>query len=86
MYKPPFALTGPAEFTVPVNDGDSSGAFKFNAVCVAVDIGISMSAVLSTLPNPTIALVIPETVDVNVFGPVSTRQSTINCINIGSIY
>jgi hypothetical protein len=42
------------------------GAFKFNAVCVAVDIGLFKSEVLSTLPNPTILLVIPDTVPVNV--------------------
>ena len=40
--------------------------FKFNAVCVAVDIGLFASEVLSTSPNPTIALLIPETVPVNV--------------------
>jgi hypothetical protein len=37
------ALNGPAEFTVPVNDGDSSGAFRSNADCVAVDIGFAGS-------------------------------------------
>ena len=42
------------------------GAFKFNAVCVNVDIGLLASEVLSTLPNPTIVLVIPDTVPVNV--------------------
>ena len=40
--------------------------FKFNAVCVAVDIGLFASDVLSTLSKPTILLVIPETVPVNV--------------------
>ena len=40
--------------------------FKFNAVCVAVDTGLFASDVLSTLPKPTILLVIPETVPVNV--------------------
>ena len=28
-------------------------AFRFNAVCVAVDIGLFRSEVLSTFPNPT---------------------------------
>ena len=40
--------------------------FKFNAVCVAVDIGLFASEVLSTLPKPTMAFVIPDTVPVNV--------------------
>ena len=41
-------------------------AFKSSAVCVAVDTGLLMSAVLSTLPRPTMALVIPDTVPVKV--------------------
>jgi len=39
---------------------------NINAVCVAVDIGLLTSEVLSTLPKPTILLVIPDTVPVNV--------------------
>ena len=41
-------------------------AFKSNAVCVAVDTGLFKSVVLSALPNPTIAFVIPLTVPVKV--------------------
>ena len=41
-------------------------AFKSSAACVAVDIGLFKSLVLSTLARPTIALVIPDTVPVNV--------------------
>ena len=41
-------------------------AFASNAVCVAVEIGFDKSVVLSTLPKPTIADVIPLTVPVNV--------------------
>ena len=41
-------------------------AFKSKAVCAAVDIGLAASLVLSTLPSPTMALVIPETVPENV--------------------
>ena len=41
-------------------------SFPFNAVCVAVDIGLLASEVLSTFPKPTILLVIPPTVPVNV--------------------
>ena len=35
--------------TVPVNVGEAKGANKFNAVCVAVDIGLSISDVLLIL-------------------------------------
>jgi hypothetical protein len=52
--------------TIPVNVGLANGANKFNAVCVAVDIGLLTSDVLSTFPSPTIDLVIPATVPVNV--------------------
>jgi hypothetical protein len=41
-------------------------AFKSSAACVADDTGLSISAVLSTLPRPTMALVIPDTVPVKV--------------------
>ena len=41
-------------------------AFKSNAVWVAVLIGFNKSVVLFTFPNPTIELVIPLTVPVNV--------------------
>ena len=41
-------------------------AIRFNAAWVAVDIGLLASEVLFTLPNPTIAAVIPLTVPVNV--------------------
>ena len=41
-------------------------AFKSSAVWVAVDTGLFASVVLSTLPRPTIVLVIPATVPVNV--------------------
>ena len=50
----------------PVNIGAARFAFSANAVCVAVEIGLSKSVVLSTLPKPTIADVIPVTVHVNV--------------------
>ena len=39
---------------------------SFNAAWVAVDMGLSISEVLSTSDNPTISLVIPPTVPVNV--------------------
>ena len=40
--------------------------FKSNAACAAVLIGLNKSVVLFTFPNPTIELVIPLTVPVNV--------------------
>ena len=43
-----------------------NGANKFNAACVAVEIGLPASDVLLTLANPTIVAVIPDTVPVNV--------------------
>ena len=43
----------PADDGVPVNAGDARFAFRFNAVCCAVDTGFAVSAVLSTLHRPT---------------------------------
>ena len=59
----------PDVVNVPVNVGDAKGAFKSSADCVAVDIGFNKSVVLSTLDNPTIALVIPFVVPVSVMPP-----------------
>ena len=65
--------------TVPVNVGEARLAFKFKeastlvilafkskADCVAVEIGLLASEVLSTLLSPTILCVMPLTVPVNV--------------------
>ena len=62
---------------VPVSVGVSAMAFASEAVCstihksdssccVAADSGFDASDVLSTLPSPTMALVIPDTVPVKV--------------------
>ena len=48
---------------VPVNVGLAKGAFAFNAVWVAVEIGLFASLVLSTFPNPTCAFVTPWGLD-----------------------
>ena len=71
LPKPIIAFVIP--LTVPVNVGDSTSAFWFriscfksNAFWTAVEMGLSISLVLSTLPKPTIALVIPLTVPVKV--------------------
>jgi len=50
----------------PVSVGLAKSAFKLRAVWVAVETGLFASLVLSTLPNPTIVLVIPDTVPVKV--------------------
>ena len=52
--------------TVPVNVGLAKSALRSNAAWCAVDTGLPISVVLSTLVNPTIALVMPPTVPVNV--------------------
>ena len=60
---------------MPVKVGLASGAFAFRAVVsafsanaanCAVEIGLPVSLVLSTLPRPTIDLVMPPTVPVKV--------------------
>ena len=51
---------------MPVNAGLALGASKFEAFCVAVEIGLLASDVLLTLPRPTIDAVIPLTVPENV--------------------
>jgi len=61
-----FVIVVAGVVTVPVNVGEAKFAFKFNAVCWAVETGFAVSAVLSTLPRPTIVDVIPLTVPVNV--------------------
>ena len=71
FVRPTIDLVIPA--TVPVKVGDARGAFKAksvlldfasNAAWVANETGLFVSLVLSALPNPTIAAVIPETVPV----------------------
>ena len=51
---------------VPVKVGDARFALRLSAVCCAVETGLFVSLVLSTLPKPTIDLVIPFTVPVKV--------------------
>ena len=45
--------------TVPVKVGLAIGAFESSPACVAVDIGLRRSVVLSTFPRPTADLVMP---------------------------
>ena len=52
--------------TVPLKLGDAKFAFRFKAVCWAVDTGLFASLVSFTLLKPTIAAVMPETVPVKV--------------------
>ena len=42
--------------TEPVKVGDAIGAFKANAVSVAIEVALSASAVFSTFANPKLAL------------------------------
>ena len=53
-------------FKFKVDVTSAEFAFKSNAVCAAVDTGLFASLVLSTFPKPTIVLVTPLTVPVNV--------------------
>ena len=50
----------------PVKVGEAKFDFKSSAACCAVLTGLFASVVLSTLPNPTIPLLIPLTVPVKV--------------------
>ena len=58
IVKVPYTLSVEKDITVPVVDGDSIDNFKFNAVWVAVDIGLFKSEVLSTFPKPISAFVV----------------------------
>ena len=42
--------------TLPVKVGDANGAFKSNAACVNVEIGLAKSDVFSTFANPKLVL------------------------------
>ena len=50
----------------PIKDGDTKLAFSIKASCVAVEIGLLISLVLSTWWRPTIDFVIPPTFPINV--------------------
>lgn len=90
-----FVVTYPAVVIgvvmVPVKVGEAIGAyvveavaeesFKSSAVCVAVEIGFRASVVLSTFPRPTIDLLIPETVPVNV-GEASGALAAIELVTV----
>ena len=56
--------------TFPVNVGFARLAFKSRAVCWGVLTGLLASVVLSTLLNPTMDLVMPDTVLVKLLVPV----------------
>ena len=62
--------------------GDASGAFRSNAVCWEVETGLDASLVSSTLPSPTIVLVIPETVPVNVGDAIVALRSKAVCCDV----
>ncbi|MFM7985712.1 MAG: hypothetical protein ACKPKO_41005, partial [Candidatus Fonsibacter sp.] len=56
--------------------------FPFNAVCVRLDMGLLASEVLSTLPKPTIALVIPLTVPEKLGLASGALVSSAVCVNV----
>ena len=69
-----------SKVAVPVNEGETIGAFAFKAVSVALLTGLFASLVLSTLAKLTMALVIPVTVPVNAgscFGALSANPGTV---------
>ena len=67
---------------MPVRDGLARDAFKSKAVCVAVEMGLSASDVLFTLPKPTMVAVMPLTVPVKV-GPASDAfKSKAVCVAV----
>ena len=68
--------------TVPVNVAPERLALSFNALCVAVETGLSASEVLFTLPNPTMVAVIPLTVPVNVAPERSAFKSNAACVAV----
>lgn len=55
-------------------------ALRSKAACVAVDMGLAMSAVLSTLDNPTMALDAPLTVPVKVGLLRGAFKSSCDCM------
>ena len=68
--------------TVPVKTGDASGAKRLRADCVAVEIGFAASLVLLTLPNPTMAAVIPDTVPVKAGDAKGALRSRAACVAV----
>ena len=64
----------------------AKASFKSNAVWVAVEIGLFKSLVLSTLPRPIIALVIPFTVPVKVGELISAFSSKIFCFKSSAFW
>lgn len=68
---------------VPVNDGLANETFNSNAVWDAFEMGIFASDVfLFTLPNPTIDLVIPDTVPVHVGEASDAFKCNIDCVAV----
>ena len=74
--------------TIVVKLGESSGAFKFKAVCVKVFIVSAVGAVLATLAKPTVAAVKPFTVEENVTGPekLTLLRHVVDCDNSWNQY
>ncbi len=75
-YTPP-DLTGLPLFCVGNASRVKVFCLAFKAVCVAVEIGLLRSAVLSTLLRPTIVLVNPDTVFANVVAALMVKVSVV---------
>lgn len=86
-----FILKRVSQAYPPVASFEAVSCFRFKAVCCAVDTGFAVSAVLSTLPRPTIDFVIHPTVPVNVgefIGAFNARSvsSTIVPLRSWNVY
>ena len=58
----------------------NKSTLKFKAVCIAVDLGLFKSEVLSTLPSPIVSSVIPLIVPVNVGFTKGAFKSCAVCV------
>ena len=61
----------------PVNTGSSKFALEFNAVCTFLEIGLSISLVLSTFPKPKLTLA-----KVGVLAPVPPLITATNPLTV----
>ena len=76
----PGMVSAPVKVTAPVKLGLATGASKFNAVCVALDIGLRRSVVLSTFASPTCVLVTPDTVPVKLGLAFGANKFSAVCV------
>jgi len=70
---------------VPVRRAFARGAFKSNAACAAVEMGLAVSEVLFTLPKPTMVAVIPPTVPVKVGSAIGAFVAIVVAILVAKL-